>query len=225
VTDTVVSTAPDEPTAEQLAEIEKKYEEGSATREVTPVAGHVLKVVALAFAFYHYFTAGFGLPADHWHMGWHLCGLFILTYAFFPVFKTKGLFGLKTGRGRIGNIPFYDIVLMILGVAASLYVGMAWRGIPLLGIEEQTFRMGNPNQYDVFFGVVLIILVLDLARRTLGWVLPLIICVFMSYALFLLCIFRRRVYSVSRYGLYLPLCFILYCSVLSRSVPVWGNSL
>jgi len=174
----------DEPSPEDLAEIERKYEEGSNTRQVTPFAGHVLKVVALAFAFYHYITAGFGLPADHWHMGWHLSGLFILTYAFFPVFKTKNLIALKAGGMRIGNIPVYDLVLMLLGVVASLYVGLAWRGIPLLGIEEQTFRMGNPNKYDIFFGLILIFLVLDIARRTLGWVLPLIICVFMSYALF-----------------------------------------
>ena len=177
-------TRTDEPSAEDLAEIEKKYEEGSATRQVTPAAGHFLKLVALAFAFYHYVTAGFGLPADHWHMGWHLSGLFILTYAFFPVFKTKNLNALKSGRTRIGNIPIYDIVFMVLGVVASLYVGLAWRGIPFLGIEEQTFRMGNPNKYDIFFGVVLIFLVLDIARRTLGWILPLIICLFMSYALF-----------------------------------------
>ena len=177
-------TRTDEPSAEDLAEIEKKYEEGSATRQVTPAAGHFLKLVALAFAFYHYVTAGFGLPADHWHMGWHLSGLFILTYAFFPVFKTKNLNALKSGGTRIGNIPIYDIVFMVLGVVASLYVGLAWRGIPFLGIEEQTFRMGNPNKYDIFFGVVLIFLVLDIARRTLGWILPLIICLFMSYALF-----------------------------------------
>ena len=174
----------DEPSPEDLAEIERKYEEGSATRQVTPFASHVLKVVALAFAFYHYITAGFGLPADHWHMGWHLSGLFILTYAFFPVFKTENLIALKAGGMRIGNIPVYDLVLMLLGVFASLYVGLAWRGIPLMGIEEQTFRMGNPNKYDIFFGLILIFLVLDIARRTLGWVLPLIICVFMSYALF-----------------------------------------
>lgn len=187
MTDTVVSRPQetlDGPNAEELAEIEKKYEEGSDTRQVTPLAGHVLKVIALAFAFYHYITAGFGLPADHWHMGWHLAGLFILTYAFFPVFKTTSLFALKPGGGRIGNIPLYDIALMVLGVASALYVGLAWRGLPLLGIEEQTFRMGNPNKYDIFFGLILIVLVLDIARRTLGWVLPLIICVFMSYALF-----------------------------------------
>ena len=179
-----VSAGGDEPSAEDLVSVQRQHEEGSVTREVTPTAFLILRVVALAFAVYHYITAGFGLPADHWHMGWHLCGLFILSYAFFPVFKTTGLYSLKPGRMRPGNIPVYDLLLMILGVSASLYVGMAWRGIPFLGIEEQTFRMGNPNRYDIFFGLVLIFLVLDIARRTLGWVLPLIICVFMSYALF-----------------------------------------
>ncbi|RUS60934.1 TRAP transporter fused permease subunit [Pseudorhodobacter sp. E13] len=170
-------------TPEQLAEIERKYDEGIATREVGPSAGIVLRAVAIVFAIYHFLTAGFGLPADHWHMGWHLAGLFILTYALFPVFKTQSLFAMKVSRFRLGNIPVYDLVFMALGVAAALYLGLAWRGLPILGVEEQTFRMGNPNGYDVFFGVVLIVLVLDLARRTLGWVLPLIICVFISYAL------------------------------------------
>lgn len=170
-------------TEEELAAIEEKYDEGSATRKIGEKTSIILRAVALVFAIYHYITAGFGLPADHWHMGFHLTGLFILTYALFPIFKTKNAFAMKAGLLRIGNIPLYDIVLMAFGVAASLYVGLAWRGIPLLGIEEQTFRMGNPNPYDVFFGVVIIILVLDLARRTLGWVLPAIICVFISYAL------------------------------------------
>ena len=81
-------------------------------------------------------------------------------------------------------MPYLDVILMVLGVASALYLGLAWHGIPALGIEEQTFRMGNPNGYDLFFGCILIVLVLDIARRTLGWILPLIICVFMSYALF-----------------------------------------
>ena len=170
-------------TAEELAAIEEKYDEGSATRAVGAKTGFLLRTVAITFALYHYFTAGFGLPADHWHMGFHLTGLFILTYALFPIFKTKNAFAVKASSLRFGNIPIYDIILMIFGVAASLYVGFAWHGIPAIGIEEQTFRMGNPNKYDVFFGVVIIVLVLDLARRTLGWVLPTIICVFISYAL------------------------------------------
>ncbi len=152
-------------------------------RVVGPMAGSLLRAVSLCFAVYHFFTAGFGLPADHWHMGWHLTGLFVLTYALFPIIGTQSLFAHKASRWRLGNIPFYDLFFMVFGVAAALYVGFAWRGVPWLGIEEQTFRMGNPNRFDVFFGVVIILLVLDIARRTLGWILPLIICVFISYAL------------------------------------------
>ena len=169
--------------AEQLAEIEQKYDETAATRPVTGIFKNGLRAVAVTFALYHYLTAGFALPAEHWHMGWHLTGLFILTYALFPIFKSPGASKVKTGGLRIGNIPLYDLIAMVLGVSAALYLGLAWHGLPLLGIEEQTFRMGNPNNYDIFFGTVLIILVLDIARRTLGWVLPLIICVFISYAL------------------------------------------
>ena len=171
-------------TEEELAAIERKYDEGAATRPVGPRFSLILRGVALIFAVYHYLTAGFALPADHWHMGWHLSGLFILTYAFFPIFKTKRAFEVRSNAFRIGNVPIFDIALMILGVSSALYLGLAWRGIPLLGIDEQTFRMGNPNNYDIFFGLVLIVLVLDIARRTLGWILPAIICVFIAYALF-----------------------------------------
>ena len=171
-------------TEEELAEIEKKYDEGAATRTVAPGFGKFLRYVALTFAVYHYLTAGFALPTDYWHMGWHLSGLFILTYALYPIVKTKGAFDLNTGRMRLGGVPYFDVLLMVLGVAASLYLGLAWRGISWLGINEMTFRMGNPNGFDLVFGGILIILVLDIARRTLGWVLPLIICVFISYALF-----------------------------------------
>lgn len=170
--------------AEELAAIEAKYDEGAATREVSDWFGMFLRYVSLAFAGYHYLTAGFALPPDYWHMGWHLSGLFILIYALFPHIKTKTSFDLKTGALYLGGVPFLDVVLMVLGVASALYLGFAWHGIPALGIEEQTFRMGNPNTYDMIFGCILIVLVLDIARRTLGWILPLIICVFISYALF-----------------------------------------
>ncbi len=170
--------------AEELDAIERKYDEGAATRQVTPGFATFLKVVSLSFAVYHYLTAGFALPADHWHMGWHLAGLFILTYSLYPAFKRPGAFALKIGPLRLGGVPYFDILLMVLGVSAALYLGLAWRGIAFLGIEEQTFRMGNPNGFDMLFGCILIVLVLDIARRTLGWVLPLIICCFMCYALF-----------------------------------------
>jgi len=171
------------PGAAELKAIEEKYDEVRAMRELTPATGQLLRAVAIVFAVYHYYTAGFGLPVDHWHMGWHLSGLFVLTYAFVPVWHSERLRRLQPSPFRIGNVPLLDWTLMILGVLASLYIGLAWRGIEFLGIEEQLFRQGNPNGYDIFFGTVLMLLVLDLARRTLGWILPAIILIFVAYAL------------------------------------------
>lgn len=171
-------------TAEELAAIEEKYDEGVAVRKIGPVFTLFLRAVALTFAVYHFLTAGFSLPPDHWHMGWHLSGLFILIYSLFPMFKTRHSLKFTNHALRLDGVPYIDIILMTLGVASALYLGYAWRGVPWLGIEEQTFRMGNPNTYDMVFGCIIILLTLDIARRTLGWILPLIICVFMCYALF-----------------------------------------
>jgi len=170
--------------AEELAAIEQEYDEASRSRALTTPLKRVLSVVALVYALYHFITAGFGLPVDYWHMGWHLCGLFILIYAFFPLFKTQNALALQPSIWRPGNVPIFDWLFMFLGCVSAMYIGLAWRGIDFLGITEQTFRQGNPNNFDIFFGTCLILLVLDIARRTLGWVLPLIILLFICYALF-----------------------------------------
>ena len=50
-------------------------------------------------------------------------------------------------------------------------------------IPEQALRQGNPTTVDVILGTALVALVLEIARRSLGFVLPLIIMVFIAYAL------------------------------------------
>jgi len=57
----IESNSDGEVSAEELEAIEREYDEGTATREVGPTAGKVLRVVALLFAIYHFLTAGFGL--------------------------------------------------------------------------------------------------------------------------------------------------------------------
>lgn len=177
------SASTEELTAEQLSAIEQEFDDVGRNRPVSGGLSKLLSIFALVYASYHFITAGFGLPVDYWHMGWHLCGLFILIYAFYPIYKSTNAFELRSSAFRPGNVPLYDWLFMLLGCASALYVGLAWRGIDWLGISEQTFRQGNPNGFDIFFGTVLIVLVLDIARRTLGWILPLIICVFIAYAL------------------------------------------
>ena len=173
-----------DPSAEELAAIEEKYDEVAAARPVGPGLATFLKWIAVAFAAYHYLTAGFGLPTDYWHMGWHLSGLFILIYALYPLIRTRTAMEMRPGPLRPLNVPLWDWALMGLGILSALWVGLAWRGVDWLGVPDQSLRQGNPTDLDVVLGTILIVLVLDIARRTLGWVLPAIICVFIAYALF-----------------------------------------
>ena len=66
-------------------------------------------------------------------------------------------------------------------LAAALSVAVVWYLIQ--GGDDFTDRNTLPNSLDVFFGVCLIVLVLEGMRRTNGWVMPVITLAFMAYAL------------------------------------------
>ncbi|MEK6205875.1 MAG: TRAP transporter permease [Amylibacter sp.] len=170
-----------------LEEIEKKYDTSLNTRENSPKITKVIYWATVAFAIYHLWTAGFGTPVDYVHMGIHLSGLFLFIFIGFPLFKSaKNLAYNPHSTFKPGNIPLYDWAFAVLGIAASMFLWFSWTGYSGFGLEipEQMLRQGNPTKIDVFFGTILILAVLEIARRTIGFVLPLIILVFMSYALF-----------------------------------------
>ncbi len=66
-------------------------------------------------------------------------------------------------------------------IAAALSVAVVWYLIQ--GGDDFTDRNTLPNSLDVFFGICLIVLVLEGMRRTNGWVMPVITLAFMAYAL------------------------------------------
>lgn len=172
--------------AKALEELEKKYDSALNTRDNGPIVTPVLYWASIVFALYHFWTAGFGTPVDHVHMGLHLAGLFLFVFAGFPLIKTAAALGYRGGATRPGNVPWYDWVFMVAAICAALFLWLSWRGFSGFGLEipPQTLRQGNPTTTDVVLGTVLIVSVLEIARRTIGFVLPLIILVFMIYALF-----------------------------------------
>lgn len=172
---------------EELDAIEKKYDTSLNTRDNGPILSKVFYWAAVAFALYHIWTAGFGTPVDHVHMGIHLSGLFFFIFVGFPLFKTaKSLAFNPIPVVKPGNVPIYDWVIMIAAILAALFLWFSWRGFDLFGfsVPEQMLRQGNPTGIDVFLGTFLIVAVLEIARRTIGFILPLIIMVFIGYALF-----------------------------------------
>ena len=173
----------------QAAELEQQYDSGLATRPLTRWLTLCVFVTSVVFALYHYITAGTGVPVDYWHMGIHLSGVLLLVFLSFPLWRHHQHL-LEPAWWRPGNVPLYDWLFAATGIAASLYIGLTWYGIDIqfagfsFQLIDQSMRQGDPADIDVVFGTLLIILVLEAARRTIGWVLPCIILVFMGYALF-----------------------------------------
>jgi TRAP transporter 4TM/12TM fusion protein len=174
---------------ERALSLESKYDDSLRTRPISPWLSKFVFYFSVIFAIYHYVTAGIGVPVDYWHMGAHISGVLILIFISCPAFKSsydgdsprKGIFSPL-------GVPFYDWALMIMGIAASLYVGVTWYGfeINFFGftyfIPEQVLRMGVPLPVDVVFGTLLIIVLLEAVRRTIGIIVPIIILIFIGYA-------------------------------------------
>ena len=172
--------------AKALEELEKKYDTALNTRDNGPILKPFLYWASICFTLYHIWTAGFGTPVDHVHMGLHLSGLFLFILTGFPLFKSAQTMGWAgPSWTRPGNVPLYDWLLMAGAVLASLFLWLSWRGFTGFGLDipEQTLRQGNPTTADVVLGTIPILSVLEIARRTIGFVLPLIILVFIGYAL------------------------------------------
>ncbi len=169
---------------EELQELEEQFDSELQTRRLPDGLEMVCGVFLVLFALYHFITAGFGIPADYWHMGIHLSGVLSMIFIYYAAIKKFERNDLK-GRAKI---PFYDYILAGTSVVASLYIGVTWMGLDLsfigIQLQEQALRQGNPAELDIWMGSILVALVLEATRRTLGPVLPLIIILFACYALF-----------------------------------------
>jgi len=171
--------------------LEQKYDSGLHLRAVGPWLVKFTFLFSVLFAAYHYVTAGTGVPVDYWHMGFHMSGVIVLVFICYPMFKRDHSRELLANTWwRFANVPIWDWLLIVAGVASSLYIGITWYEIDfeLLGwrffLSEQVLRQGDPAFIDVIFGTVLIAVLLEAVRRTLGIIVPIIILLFTVYAVF-----------------------------------------
>ncbi len=145
--------------AEQYIEVE----EGAANRLVGGL-GNFVKLVAVAMSVFHLYSAYAIVPTQvlrSVHVGFVLCLAFLL----FPL-----------GKRFRHRIMWWDWIAALLSIAVVLYV--------ILGGDDFNDRNTTPHAWDIFFGVALILLVLEAMRRTTGWILPVVTSLFVLYALF-----------------------------------------
>ncbi|MDW8470120.1 MAG: TRAP transporter fused permease subunit [Burkholderiales bacterium] len=79
---------------------------------------------------------------------------------------------MRAWRDRFSWI---DAACAALGVAALVYA--------IVGGDAFLDRSTAPNAIDTAFGVALVALVLEAARRTTGWIMPAVVLAFLAYAM------------------------------------------
>ena len=156
--------------------LEHQYDPEMHFRMVVGAAGWLVAGLLAALSAYHYYTAGFGILAEHWHKGIHLGFVLGLIFIVFGYAKSVNDAPARAAWWRPGNVPIYDWLFAIAAVACSLYLPVT--------LESLTFRIGNPNLTDMAVGTTMVLLILEAARRAMGWVLPIIVAVFIFYAVF-----------------------------------------
>ena len=171
-------TADEKLSAEELAEIERRFDPESAYRTTGPIMAAIITTGLVAMSAYHFYASGFALIRELLHRGIHLAFVLGLVFLLFSAFRQKTPGTTPPARWyRWQGVSLLDIVLSLLGIAASLY-------LPLLPPEVVAMRVGNPSSMDVFLGSCLLIFVLEATRRSVGPTLPMIGILFIMFALF-----------------------------------------
>lgn len=150
-------------TEEALREAEKYIEEEEGpSRRLSGKMDVFITVVAVVMSLVHLYAA-IGIIMTHALRGIHVMFVLFLSFLVFPSFK------------RFKNrIIWYDYILALLGVAVIVYM--------LADFDQFIYRSVIPNFWDKFFGIILILLVLETTRRTTGLIMPGIVIAFIVYA-------------------------------------------
>ncbi len=154
---------------EATARLEKEADSELRFRALSGFTAKLVSVLLVALSVFHYYTAGFGILTEHWHKAIHLAAVLGLIFLMFP--------GGRLSLGpRIGGVPALDWLLAGAVVAAAIYLPVVF--------DDLTFRIGMPDAADVAMGTIMVVLTLEATRRSMGWVLPAIVIVFILYALY-----------------------------------------
>ncbi len=125
--------------------------------------GATLSAVAVAMSLYHLYAA-YGNVTTTTLRYVHVAFVLFLAFTLFPWHVRA--------RHRFSVI---DLALALLGIATLVWA--------VVGGDDFLDRSTMPNTMDLFFGVALVLLVLEAARRTTGWIMPAVCVVFLVYSM------------------------------------------
>jgi len=134
----------------------------AATRDVDGFPGHLATALCICLSLYALYWVLFIVQPQVYRVSFLLVAL-VLTFLLFPLRK-----------GRAGGVSLLDWVLI-----GATIVAFAW---PLVDFGRFIYRSADPTAVDLALGAVAVLLVLEAARRSVGWILPATAAGFLIYA-------------------------------------------
>ena len=156
-----------------LARRMAQEEEGIGRKPRGP-AKWVIPVIAVCWSFFQLAIASFLIIDSTFIRSIHLGFALLIVFLNYPMLK-KPFLGLDFLSTR-HRIPIIDYLVAIVACLSALYIALDYEGMIL--------RYGSPITRDLIFGALLVILLLEAARRVIGPALPVIAAGFILYAFF-----------------------------------------
>jgi TRAP transporter 4TM/12TM fusion protein len=138
-----------------------ELEEGATNRLSGPLA-RLVTLIAVGMSLFHLYTAYAIVRPEHLRAT-HLAFVLFLTFLVFPV-----------ARRFRHRVMWWDWLLALGGVAVAAYL--------IAGGDDFFDRSIIPEDWDIVFGVLMIVLILEAMRRSTGWIMPFITLCFVAYA-------------------------------------------
>ncbi|MBW1774289.1 MAG: TRAP transporter permease, partial [Deltaproteobacteria bacterium] len=127
--------------------------------------GYTATGIGVLMSFFQLYTAGYGSFPPMIQRSVHLAFGFFLAFMLYPFIKDRP--GSKAIRAL-------DLILGAAAVYSCIHIIITYNSL----ID----RMGLPTTMDIICGGVLLVLLLEMGRRTIGWPLPIIAIAALLYS-------------------------------------------
>lgn len=139
-------------TAADVEEIMKKYDRESNTRIWTGTPGMIIKFTMAAFALFMIWLNLFANWDERIRRCLFLGTIIVFAFVMYPM--------RKGDTSRVNHMPFYDVILMLLGAGSFFYYIINFKAI----IDQAT----RIHQTEIILGIIGMIILAEACRRVVG---------------------------------------------------------
>ena len=136
-------------------------------------------VVAISLAVFHLYVAAFGTPEGRSFRTVHLSAMLVLAICMFPLFRRSAWEPVTQGDSR-DTLRWLGFVVDQVLIGYVIFVQI-WT---IYDINAFHMRFGEKETSDLIVGGLLILLILEVTRRAVGWAMVIITAFFIFHALY-----------------------------------------